>query len=219
MVSKLTVKKLSSLTFVAMLVLSAIILFEVHPALAEVPYIGVYPPHTDNKKTPDTFTVKINVSSTVPFTGYQIYLYWNRTYINATSMTETPPATWSPFYAGPGIQWNFNATHGRISRAVLDTALHTVTGTYQVMTITFKVILDSSPPTVVAFDLDPDDSFLSDAVGDPISPCDVVDGDVTVIPEFPIFLIIPLFIALTFAAVILGKKSFLKTRRSSFVAN
>ena len=217
-VSKLTIKKLSSLAFAAMLVLSAIMVFTVSPVSAQEPYIAVYPPHVPDKESPDTFTVKINVSSTVGFVGYQFYLNWNRTYINATSLVDTPPPTFT-FSAGAGLKWDYNATHGRIERVVMDPSLRTITGTYQVATITFKVIENSSPPTVVPLDLDNVETFLSNETGGMIIPYYVIDGDVTVVPEFPSFLIIPLFIALTLVAVILGKKGFLKMRRSSFVAN
>lgn len=218
MVSKLTIKKLSSLAFVSILALSAIVVFKVSPVFASQPYIAVYPQHKTNLKSGDTFTVKINVSSTVGFVGYQFYLYWNRTYINATGLTDTPPPTFT-FSAGAGIEWDYNATHGRIERVLMDTALHPITGTYQVATIAFTVLMDSSPSTVVTLDLDYEDTILSDSTGAQIMPYYVYDGDATIIPEFPAFLIIPLLIVLTSVAVILGKKSFLKTRRSSFVAN
>jgi hypothetical protein len=217
-VSKLTIKKLSSLAFVSILALSAIVVFKVSPVFASQPYIAVYPQHKTNLKSGDTFTVKINISSTVGFVAYQFYLYWNRTYINATSLTDSPPATFT-FSSGAGVDWNFNATHGRIERGMMDTALRPITGTYQVATIAFTVLMDSSPSTVVTLDLDYEDTILSDNTGTQIMPYYVYDGDATIIPEFPAFLIIPLLIVLTSVAVILGKKSFLKIRRSSFVAN
>jgi hypothetical protein len=220
MVSKLTIKKLFPLTLVAILVLSVTMIFRVSPVSAQQPYIALNPKHISNASSPNTYTVKINVSSTSAFAGYQFYIYWNRTYINATSIVETPPAAWSVYKAGAGLVWNFNATHGRIERAVLDThsPLVSVTGTFQVMTITFKIIKDSSPSTVVPIDLDYDNTFIADANGDPITPFYAHDGDITVVPEFPVFLIIPLFMALTLAAVLLRKKSLLKTRKSSLVA-
>jgi len=155
--------------------------FTVAPVFSLEPYIGVYPPHTTPWPS-DTFTVKINISSTVPFVGYQFYLYWNRTYINATDLTETPPAAWIPFYAGAGLKWNYNATHGRIQRAVLDThhPFVNVTGTFTVATITFKVLKYPSPPKVVTLDLDYENTFLSDKNANKITPYYVYDGDVTV---------------------------------------
>lgn len=218
MVSKLTIKKLSSLAFVSILALSAIMVFNVSPVFASEPYIAVYPPHKTNLKSGDTFTVKINVSSTVGFVAYQFYLYWNNTYINATSLTDSPPATFT-FSTGAGLEWDYNATHGRIERGMMDTQVRPITGTYQVATIAFKVLMDSSPPTIVTLDLDYENTILSDNTGTQITPYYVYDGDATVIPEFPAFLIIPLLIVLTLVAVILGKKSFPKMRRSSFVAS
>jgi len=214
-VSKLTMKKLLPLAFAAILTLSAIIAFRGSASPEE--YVGVFPVHTSDKKTPDTFTVKINISSTVPFTAYQFYLYWDRTYLNATALTDTPPPIMT-FQVGAGIEWNYNATHGRVERGYMDPSLRTTTGTFQVATITFKVLQDSDPPTVVKLDLDEENTIISDAAANQI-PCSVYDGDVRIVPEFPVFLIVPLFMALTLVAVILGRKSFLKMRRSSFVAN
>jgi len=172
-------KKLLSLVSASMLVLSAIMVFNVSPVFAQGPYIGIFPPQITNKKSPDTFTVKINISSSVAFAGFQYYLYWNRTYINATGITETPPPSFT-FSAGAGLQWNYNASHGRVERSLMDPALKPITGTYQVATITFKVIKDSFPPTVVTLDLDYADTFFSDNIGDTITPYYVYDGDITV---------------------------------------
>jgi hypothetical protein len=217
-VNKLTIKKLLTLAFVSMLALSVTMVFQMSPVYAQGPYIGVYPPHVSNVQTPQTFTVKINVSSTVGFVGYQFYLYWNRTYINATGLTDTPPPAMT-FFAGAGIEWDYNTTHGRIERTVMNPSLSTVTGTYQVATITFQVLQNSVPPTLVSLDLDYEDTFLSDATGSVIEPYYVYDGNVPVVPEFPVFLVIPLFAVLTLVAVILGKKSFLKMRKDSLIAN
>jgi hypothetical protein len=181
-VNKMTMKKLLSLAFAAILVLSAIVvMFRVSPVFAQEPYVGVYPPYTISSEG-ETFTININVSSTVPFVGYQFYLYWNRTYINVTGMTETPPSAWNPIYVGRGLQWNYNATHGRIERGVMD--LHIpfveVTGSFTVATITFSVIESPSTPTVVALDLGYEDTGVWDQMGNQITPYRVYDGDVTV---------------------------------------
>lgn len=218
MVSKLTMKKLLPLAFATILALSASMAFRVSPVFAQGTYIGVFPPYVDNKKTPDTFNVKINISSTVPFTAYQFYLYWDRTYLNATALTDTPPPIMT-FSVGAGIEWNYNATHGRIERGYMDPTLRTTTGTFQVATITFKVLQDASPPAVIPLDLDEANTMISDRDANQILPCPVYDGNVRIVPEFPVFLIVPLFMALTLVAVILGRKSFLMVRRSSPVAN
>jgi len=175
------------LTFVTILMLGTTLMFGVPLALAqETTYIGVYPSSITNVKASDTFAVKINISSTVPFVGYQFYLYWDRTYINATDLTETPPVAWSSFYAGAGLEWDYNATHGRVERAALGVPLVDVTGDFTVATITFNVIKDSPPNMVVPLDLDHENTFLSDASGNMITPYYVYDVDVHLIGEIKV---------------------------------
>jgi len=170
--------------FVATLVLSSTVMLGTSPTFAQqIPYIGVYPSHITNAKASDTFTVRINVSSTVLFVGYQFYLYWNRAYLNATSLTEAPPAAWTPFYAGTGLQWNYNSTHSRIERAALDThtPLIAVTGNFTVATICFSVLVDVPPQMIVSLYLKPLYTFLANADGDEIKPYYVYDDDVHLI--------------------------------------
>ena len=171
-------------TFVAVLVLCTTIVFSAPLAYAqETTYLGVYPSHITDVKSGDTFTVKINIGSTIPFVGYQFCLYWNKTYINATDLTDTPPAVWSPFFAGTGLEWNYNATHGRIERGALGVPLVDVPGNFTVATITFTALMDLSHPTVVPLHLDPVDTFLADANGNKITPYYVYDYDVHVIDD------------------------------------
>ena len=177
-------KKLLSLVFASMLALTAIIVFRVSPVFAQGPYIGIYPTHITDVKSPDTFTVKINISCEVPFVAYQFYLYWDRTHINATGVTKAPPASFgfeAYFEFSPG----FNSSHGRFANAWMDPGLKPITGSYQVATITFKVIKDSFPPKVVTLDLDYENTLLSDAGANTITPYYVYDGDVTVTGEAP----------------------------------
>jgi len=170
--------------FVAILVLSSTVVLRTSFASIHEPYIGVYV--TNDAISSDTFTAIINISSTVPFVGYQFFLYWNRTYINATSLIDTPPTAWCPYpHVMGAVEWDFNATHSRIIRAAWDTHSPFVaaTGNFTVATITFKVLADSSIQTTVRLDLDYEDTMLSNANGEKIKPYHVYDDDVNLIIE------------------------------------
>jgi len=100
-------------------------------------------------------------------------------------MIETPPPAWNyVFYAGYGIQWNYNATYGRIVVSTIEADFDPlVTGTFTVATITFKNIAVPSLPTVVPLDISYEDSGLSDENGNWITPYYVYDGDINVTLE------------------------------------
>jgi hypothetical protein len=168
------------LTFVAIIVLSTTAVISTSFASPQDPSIGVYVPQNIDAES-DTFTATINISSATPFVGYQFYLYWNRTYINATSLIDTPPAAWSPYpHVMGSVEWNFNETHGRIVRAGLDTHIPLVatTGKFTIATIAFKVLADSSIQSDVSLDLDYGDTFLSSPAGQMVKPYYVYDADV-----------------------------------------
>jgi hypothetical protein len=157
-------------------------------------YMGVSPSNATNLKSTDTFTVKIYINSTAPFVAYQFCLYWNRTYMNATSLTDTPPAAWIPFCCGY-IHWNYSEAHGRILRGVVDTHKRTdstplygspllaVAGNFTVATITFNVLMDLPPSTVVALYLDCTRTCLADSRVQRIEPICVCDNDVHIMGE------------------------------------
>jgi hypothetical protein len=179
----MTRKRLSSIALVTLLMLSMAAVFTVAPVMAAEPYIAIKPPHTVFM-TPvvnNTFSVYVNVSSTVGFVGYQFYLYWNRTYINATGILETPPASFT-FKAFSSLTWNFNASFGEYASSYMDSDLVEITGTYTVSRIDFKIIkvpkAPLEPDALIPLDLDDVNTFLSDDQGSMITPYYVYDGDV-----------------------------------------
>jgi len=169
-------KKLLLVAFIALLA-TGTMAFRIPLAYAQETYIGVHPQHIFAFLR-NTLTVKINVSSAIPFVSYQFYLYWNRTYINATSLTDTPPTEWDPFFVGAGLQWNYNSTHGRITRGAVDTHLpiRSVSGNFTVATISFMVIKSPQLPEDICLKFDYDNTFLGDSSGKMITPYYVYDG-------------------------------------------
>ena len=67
--------------------------------------------------------------------------------------------------------------------------------------------------------LDLYDVKISDSWGDPISPAPVVyDGSVTVVPEFPAIIVMPLLLIATLAAAFLGKMVWSRKRKDALIA-
>jgi hypothetical protein len=179
-------KKLSSIALVTLLMLSMAAIFTVSPVLAAEPYFAIKPEHIINN-TPSvgqTFSVWLNISCSVPFVGFQYYIYWNRTYINGTDVTYYEPASFTQ-KMGAGLQWDFNSSHGRIERGAMDPNLGTITGSYTIAKIDFEIIKVPKPviiggdgDTTIIIDLDYDNCFFSDAQANPVSPYYAYDGDV-----------------------------------------
>jgi hypothetical protein len=81
--------------------------------------------------------------------GYAFKFYWNRTLINATGVDVYRPGDWGTSWAdvGGGLDWDYNATHGRYDTAT--TALGTVPEVYvnmTLITVHFEVIHEPSQP-------------------------------------------------------------------------
>lgn len=181
----MTNKKLSSIALTIMLMLSIAAVFTVSPVLAAEPYMAMKPEHiiNDTPSVNQTFSFWLNISSTVGFVGYQFYMYWNRTYINATAVSKTPPPSFG-FEGGyefsPG-GFDTNTTHGRFINAWMDASLTEITGTYTVARIDFKIIKvpkQPEPDALIVININNDDTFIDDDTGTHISPLYKYDGDV-----------------------------------------
>jgi len=177
-------KKLSSIALIATLILSIAAIFTITPVLASEPYFAMKPEHIINNTPSEgqTFSFWLNISSTQNFVGYQFYIGWNRTYINATSLTETPPPAFTQT-GGEGLDWDENATHGRVEKVRMDPNLVNITGTYTVARIDFEIILvpdpvAGEPDALIPIHIDYDNSFFSDDKGGMVVPYYTYDGDV-----------------------------------------
>jgi len=114
---------------------------------------------------PKTFNISIIIENVSNFVGYEMQIYWERAVLNATSAVETPPGAWTAFKTGPGIQWNYNITHGRYYKGAMDASspLRPVSGNFTVLTLTFQVMGIGSCPIKLI------ETVLSDPIGNPIS--------------------------------------------------
>jgi len=79
--------------------------------------------------------------------------------------------------------------------------------------VTIGFTSDSEGTTV----LDLYETKLGNSTGDPITH-DVIDGSVTVIPEFPVAVIVPLFLIATLVVIILEKTIWSRRHSRAFIA-
>lgn len=154
------------------------------------------------------FTVNITVYDVTDLYGYELKVFWDNTILSATgeAIHLPPDSGWDApnnFQLGPGIEQDYNATHGRYHRGLSAMPIQTphptpFTGTTTLITLTFEVLAEGETS------LDLQDTKFSNFDVDPITHSSS-DGSITVIPEFS--LILPLFLFATLAVIILRKKS------------
>jgi len=151
--------------------------------------------------------------------GYELKLYFDTTYLNATKaeipsghfMTPTDPT--KIFIVDPGT---INNTLGRVSFALTLLAPEGgKTGTGILCKVTFQgKAVGVSPLTFTDVILvDPD------AVEIPKANYDINDGQITVIPEFSTVLMVLLFLVVTVSAIMLKKKALPKMKKTSLDVN
>jgi hypothetical protein len=175
------------------------------PANAQPTTVGVTPASYTVPDVGLSFNVNVTVLDAQDLYGYAFTLYYPNDILNGTSITE------GPFLKSGGFQTvffkldfsdNYNATQGRLQ--VGCTRIGNVsgaTGTGTLATITFKSTATNTPKPLHLTDVG-----LSDSNETAIATT-IVDGEVTVLPEFPTGLIVPLFMVLSMIIVTLARKS------------
>jgi hypothetical protein len=72
--------------------------------------------YTNTTSLNSYFTIQVKVENVENMYGWEFQLYWRRQFIKAVLATVTIPPTWGANYVGPfgpGIENEYNATHGR----------------------------------------------------------------------------------------------------------
>ena len=163
------------------------------PASQTVPNVGL------------TFSVNVTVENVENLYGYEFKLYYPNDVLNGTGVTE------GPFLKTGGIPTlfsvakftdHYNATHGLSNVLCLRMQGDApgVNGSGTLATITFKSTATNGPRILHLADIK-----LSDPTPASI-PFTAADGEVTVVPEFPIALVLPLLIVSTLLAIVFGKR-------------
>lgn len=154
------------------------------------------------------FQVNVTIQDVTNLAGYEFKLGYDTTVLTATLIEYG--GIFGPTYFE--LISTINDAEGWVGYGCMEMfGEPEFTGSGVLATITFSATEEGS----CALDLY--DTKAGDAAAAPIEHT-VMDGDVTVIPEFPLFMIAPLFLAVTLAAVILRKIVWSKKRRGPFVA-
>ena len=166
---------------------------ELTPASYTVPNVGL------------AFNVNVTVGDVENLYGYEFKLFYSKDILNGTSVTEgsfLKTGGVSTFFFVANFTDNYNATHGYVH--VSATRMGNVSGangTGTLATVSFKSVSTDGPRILHLADVklsDPDSTAI---------PFAAVDGEVTVLPEFPAALIPALLAALSLVAVGLSRKT------------
>jgi hypothetical protein len=188
--------------FILAIILACIIVGQVR---AQQATISVVPASYTVPTVGTSFTVNVTVQNVEDLYGWALQLYYPNSVLNGTSVTEgafLKTGGYQTVFIDVNFTDNYNATYGVAN--LLCTREGNVlgaSGSGTLTTITFKSISTGGPQTLHLADIGLSNSNLG------AIPFSQVDGEVTVVPEFPTILILPLFVALTMAAVVLRKKS------------
>lgn len=167
-------KKLSVLLLVVILMAAILLYFSVRGKGNPGTVLSV-DPQTTTVGLGNIFTIDINITSDVLFGGYEYKLYWDKTLLNPTAAVDTPPPAWtSPFQLGPGLEPDYNTTHGRYFRGYVNTPCTPVSGNYTLTTLTFNATALGSCTLALR------DTRVADHQCDPLSHT-AQDGNVHVI--------------------------------------
>ena len=154
-----------------------------------------------------TFQVNVTIADVQMMKGCAIKLYYNTTLLDAVRVYATPitedATDWVPvdenlvfhWDAWPTINDTYTEELGQVWIGAWGFPSYTGSGAVYTIEFTAK---ERGTGT-----LDLDDTEVLDYIGDQIEH-NVIDSSVTVIPEFPEFLIAPLTLVATLTAVLLG---------------
>lgn len=160
------------------------------------------------------FTINVSIANVTNLYGYEFIVWYNTTLLDGvkvelpTNHFLTPDDPKNTVFTTDKIDDDFNATHGYVW------VITTLTGSEEppkngsgiLATITFNATTPDGPSPLKLYY--PGFAYpvkLSDSDANPIA-CTAIDGTVEVIPEFPSFLIMPLFLLLTLMVVVLKMK-------------
>ena len=145
-------EKLKILSLVTFLLISGVFSFSVSLVFATEATVRVYPDNVTVCKD-EFFMVNVTLLDVSSLAGWEFKLYWNRTVLNCTAAEVVGPSEWSELNItlGPGLQPNYNATHGRYwgGFAYLYPA-PTFNGSTTMATLTFKALGTGTVPLHLA---------------------------------------------------------------------
>lgn len=167
------------------------------------PTISVYPTSYEAENIGVIFQTNVTVQGVTDLAGFEFKLGYDTAVLTATEIVDG--GIYESYF--PLISEIYDA-EGYLHYSVMElTGVVSFDGDGILATITFN----ATGLGETALDLY--DTILGDSLGDPITH-DLIDGQVTVVPEFPAALIMPLFLIVTLVAVILTKTVWSRKRRA-----
>ena len=166
---------------------------QVIPASYTVPNVG------------STFNITVTVQNVNDLFGFEFKLYYPNNILNGTSATQGPflkAGGIQTFFVVPNFTDHYNATHGVLN--ILCSRVGNVSGVNgsgTLATATFRSTSTNGPKILHLADVK-----LSDPTPAAIS-FTTADGEVTVIPEFPTALLLPLLVVSATVAITLENRS------------
>ena len=177
---------------------------------AGLPYISLNPTEYEAPAPDHSFTVDVNVTDIADMAGFEFKLGYNTTLLDAVTVTPGPEfgptrvEKWLPEVGG--VWAPIKEAEGYIFVMCLIKVGQYFNGSATLVTINFTAT------EVGQCTLDLYDTEIADRLAATIDH-DVFDGSVTVIPEFPAFIVMPLLMILTLAAASLGKIAWSRKRK------
>ena len=197
--------KTKNLTLLLALVLAYSVIIQ---AEAQQATVQVIPASYTVPNVGSTFNVNVTVQNVNDLFACVFTLYYPNNILNGTSATQ------GPFLKAGGIQAvffvsnftdHYNATHGILN--IIYTRVGNVSGVNgsgTLATVTFRSTSTNGPKILHLADV-----YLSDSARDHPAAISftAVDGEVTVIPEFPTALVLPLLIISATVAITLENRT------------
>lgn len=149
--------------------------------------------------------------------GFEFKLNYNASILNATIVSSTSISAsatkWLPVDESLVFHWDapptINRTIGQVWVGSWGFTTYTGSGTVLKINFTATALGNS---TLHLYETEILDMYAE------VIPHDPVDGEVSVIPEFPTFIIMPLLLITSLAAALLGKAFWSKKRKDALIA-
>lgn len=125
----------------------SLLTISLHRVSAQPSTVLAVDPQTSNVNIGDTFNVNITISDVTDLTGWQLYLYYQNTVLNCSSLAAGPFLQGAPLGTSQVFKINntYSSTYGRISAAyVILGQGWSANGSGVILTVTFNAVGGSS---------------------------------------------------------------------------
>jgi hypothetical protein len=109
---------------------------------AQTTTVYVDPAQVTGLQIGDSFSIDVTVTEVTDLAGWEFQLFYNPQVLNATGATEGPflKNVQSTFFLIPGMDDNYNSTHGRVYVACTTLPVVGVSGSGVLASVSFKIV-------------------------------------------------------------------------------